>query len=219
MIVAVEGIDGSGKSLHFDILEKYLNEQGRASIQISFPRYETFVGREIGQMLSGKTEVRADLVDARSMALWYAVDRYNCFRNNDFSGYDYVLFNRYTLANAVYQSLRVPEIEREDFVNWVFELEHGEFKLPVPDCYIILDVDTEASKINVSKKGHRDYIGEEADVYEKNSTLMANARDMYLSLAKSIVNAKVISCMDESGNLLPPMEIHLKIREALSSYE
>lgn len=196
-IICLEGLDGSGKTVQTELLKKYLEQGGKKVFLIDFPQYDSFFGKEIGRMLSGKDKVSAAQVDVHSMSLWYAADRWNCLKNVDVNEYDYVIFNRYTLSNAVYQCARGYESYNREFVDWIFELEQGQFKLPSVDMYLFLDVDLKASKSNVKDKGHRDYVGEQADVYESSKDLLTCAREIYLEIAEEKPFVQVISCMKD----------------------
>lgn len=198
-IICLEGLDGSGKTVQTELLKKYLERDGKRVFLIDFPQYDSFFGKEIGRMLSGKDKVNAAEVDVRSMSLWYAADRWNSLKNVDINEYDYVIFNRYTLSNAVYQCAREYQVYNREFVDWIFELEQGQFGLPSVDMYLFLDVDLKASKSNVRDKGHRDYVGEEADVYESSKNLLTCAREIYLEIAKERSFVNVISCMKDGA--------------------
>lgn len=213
-IICLEGLDGSGKTVQTTLLEEYLKQSGKSVFLIDFPQYDSFFGKEIGRMLSGKDAVNAAEVDVYSMSLWYAADRWNSLRKVDLSQYDYVIFNRYTLSNAVYQCARGFGSYRKEFVDWIFALEQGEFGLPAVDLYLFLDVNLDASKSNVKEKGHRDYVGEQADVYESSKNLLTDARQIYLEIAKENPQVKVISCMKD-GKLQPIDTIQGMIREAV----
>src|SRR6266511_2463740 len=102
LLVAVEGLDGAGKSTQVALLASALS----AVDVVSFPRYDTFFGRHIRHLLDGEGEVSAQSVDPRSMALWYALDRVQWARDRKPATDGVVLLNRYTLSNAVYQSAR-----------------------------------------------------------------------------------------------------------------
>ena len=150
-------------------------------------------------MLSGEQDVRADVVDPRSMSLWYALDRHEALKGIDRREYDDILFNRSTLSNAVYQSIRTREEDREAFIEWLFELEFERLGVWEPDLYFIFDVTEEQSKKNVKKKEQRAYLKDTFDVYERSQRIMNQARSVYLRLAQEYDNMYIIPCMDENG--------------------
>ena len=75
MVIAFEGIDGSGKGVQVNEVAARLRSMDKKIRIQDFPVYSGFYGKEIGKMLSGEYAVRADEVDPRSMSLWYALDR------------------------------------------------------------------------------------------------------------------------------------------------
>lgn len=201
-IIAFEGIDGSGKSLQYRRLTEALREKGYRVGCMDFPAYDAFFGKEIGRMLSGSEQVTADTVDPKSMSLWYALDRLQSFKNYDLTKYDFLLLNRSSLSNAVYQSTRCPVSERRDMIRWIDRLEFGQLEIPKPDLYIVFDILPAQSKENVAKKGHRDYIGEKADVYEAKAGFMEAVRDAYLMAAEIFDNVTIMNCMAPKGGML-----------------
>ena len=55
MLIAIEGIDGSGKGTQAKLLHQRLLDAGRSSELISFPRYsQTHFGQTIGRFLNGE---------------------------------------------------------------------------------------------------------------------------------------------------------------------
>lgn len=206
-VIAFEGIDGSGKGVQVhEIAERLRSLEKKVLIQ-DFPVYSGFYGREIGKMLSGEYEVRADAVDPRSMSLWYALDRHEALKGIDRESYDYILFNRSTLSNAAYQSFRVEEGKREEFIEWLFELEFERLGVWKPDLYIIFDVTEEQSRKNVEKKGQREYLRHTRDVYEESRTIMSHARNVYLHQAELYDHVYIVPCMDRDGNFKSVGEI------------
>ncbi len=198
-VIAFEGIDGSGKGVQIREIAGRLNGLGRKVLVQDFPVYSGFFGKEIGRMLSGEQDVRADVVDPRSMSLWYALDRHEALKGIDRREYDDILFNRSTLSNAVYQSIRTREEDREAFIEWLFELEFERLGVWEPDLYFIFDVTEEQSKKNVEKKEQRVYLKDTFDVYERSQRIMNQARSVYLRLAQEHDNMYIIPCMDENG--------------------
>ncbi len=218
LTVAVEGIDGSGKSVQFKLLKSRLEEAGYSVGVLDFPCYDSFFGSEIGRFLSGDGDVSAKSIDVRSMSLWYAMDRVKAYENFDAGQYDIVLLNRSTMANAAYQGSRVqlraieggndPQKALEDYISWLFELEFHVLGIPKPDIFFVFDVPVSVSRANVAKKGRREYVGgEKADVYEKDELLLNTVRQGYLTCAKMFDGVKVISCAEPGGKMRPIPEI------------
>ena len=200
-IIAFEGIDGTGKSVQMEQLRTRLEQRGLTVGVLSFPDYDSFFGGCVGRYLTKKDGVSASDVDQRSMALWFAMDRWAAFQGFDYRRFDVLLINRYVLSNAVYQSIRDRDVDKPDILDFVLELEHRQLKLPQPDLYLILDVDLTAAQSNVSKKGYRDYVGDEKDEYEKQDSIQIRARAKYLSFGERLDNVQVIPCMADGALL------------------
>lgn len=195
-IIAFEGIDGTGKSVQVANLASRLKQRGLAVASISFPVYSSFFGSEIGRLLSGREGVRADDVEGKSMALWFALDRFEAFRQFDYSGADVLLINRYVLSNAVYQSIRDCDLDKPDLLHFVLALEYDHFRIPRADAHLLLDMSVSDAAGNVSKKGYRAYVGDQKDVYEEIPSLQDRARKKYLEYAARLDNVLVIPCME-----------------------
>lgn len=207
-IIAIEGIDGAGKSLQSEMLSIYFKGKGLKSILLAYPKYSSFLGSHLGHLLNSD---HANTIDPYSMSLWYACDRYLDFRENilnHLEEIDVIIFNRYSLSNAVYQAVRSknPESMRE----WVFKLEHDIFGLPKPDLYLVLGVDVyEAHRRNENKVG-RDYIDEGSDSYEDNIPLQKLAAAAYAkycsenneAIFMESTSGSQVRTVEEIGNLI-----------------
>ncbi|MBO4384358.1 MAG: hypothetical protein J5854_02910 [Clostridia bacterium] len=202
-IITIEGIDGSGKTVQFRLLKEYLLNAGHSVASREFPVYESFFGKQVGKLLSGEEGVLATDVDQKSMALWYALDRWESFRDYRPGETDFLLMNRYVLSNAVYQSIRERDLGKPDIMDWVFDLEYGHFGLPRPDLNIFFDVNAKRAGQNVDRKGFRDYVGSGRDVYEKSFGMQERAREMYLEAAERYDDIAVIGCMEDGAMRAP----------------
>lgn len=213
-IIAIEGIDGCGKGVQFARLAENLRGLGYTVAMRDYPMYDTFFGREVGKLLSCAEGVAADKVDGKSMALWFALDRWESLRDYRDGETDFLVINRFVLSNAVYQGIRDMDKGKPDIADWVFELEYERFGLPKPDLNLIFSVAPEAAEENVLKKGHRDYIGRGKDVYEASHGIQRRAMARYLALAQSYGGMAVIPCM-KNGVLLPVEEIASAVMQTL----
>ncbi|MEA4870765.1 MAG: hypothetical protein VB062_09065 [Christensenella sp.] len=204
-IIAFEGIDGTGKTVQLQRLYERLATRGLSVLSLSFPMYDSFFGAECGRLLSGSGGVRANEVDQKSMALWYALDRFEAFRDFDYSGADVLLINRYILSNAVYQSVRERDLGNPDLLDFVVALEYEHFRIPKADIHIVLDMNPETAYENVGKKGFRDYVGDQPDIYEALPDIQKRARQKYIEYASRMPNIRIIPCMEQ--NRLKSIEV------------
>ena len=197
-IIAFEGIDGTGKTVQLERQANRLAALGRKVKTISFPVYESFFGAEVGRLLSGSGGVKANDVDGKSMALWYALDRFEAFQTFQYQDADVLLINRYLLSNAVYQSVRERDLGKPDLLEFVLELEYNHFRIPRADAHIVLDMNPENASENVGKKGYREYLGDRKDVYEEIPSLQERARLKYLEYAERMDGIRIIPCMENN---------------------
>lgn len=215
-ILAIEGLDGSGKTVQCQKLCERLEADGKKVFCIDFPQYESTIGKQIGSFLSGDEQgANAETIDPKSMCLWYAVDRWQALKAVKWSEYDYVVFNRYTLSNAVYQTARCFGEPNAAFMDWVFELEHITFGLPSPNYYLFLDTEIDGCAQNLTQKGERTYV-EGLDLYERSDSLLANCRRLYHYCAEKYESVQIIGC-NRGGVLLSIDEIHGLIVEKLTA--
>lgn len=210
-IIAFEGIDGTGKTVQMERLREHLEANGKRVMTLSFPMYDSFFGSLVGRYLTAKDGIAADTVDGKSMALWFALDRFEAFRGLDYSDCDVLLINRYVLSNAVYQSIRDCDLDKPDILDFVLSLEHEHFGIPRADVNLVLDMDLAEAAGNVDKKGFRDYVGNARDVYESIDSIQLRARKKYQEYAKRMDNVVFVPCMKD-GKLESIETIAARIR-------
>src|SRR5271169_6709206 len=136
-LIALEGIDGSGKRTQLDLLARALGAQGRATLQISFPRYESSFGKLVARYLNGEFG-SLETVDPHLSALLYAGDRLEAKPELEsaLAAGKIVLADRYVGSNLAHQSERVPPERRDEFLAWLRHLEYGLYGLPVEDLVV-----------------------------------------------------------------------------------
>src|SRR5450756_786654 len=71
LLIALEGLDQSGKQTQAELLRDRLKQDGRKARLVSFPDYGTSIGEEIARALQGEREYGPDV-----MQLLYVANRY-----------------------------------------------------------------------------------------------------------------------------------------------
>lgn len=214
-IITIEGIDGSGKTVQYGLLASALESRGFTVARRSYPVYGSYFGAQVGRYLSSADGVKATDVDQRSMALWFAMDRFMDLKDFVDGESDFLLINRYVLSNAVYQSIRDRDLGKPDIVDWVFDLEYNRLGLPRPDLNLFFDVEPERAAENVDKKGFRSYVGSGRDVYEASGSIQQRARAKYTEIASRFGDTVIINC-GTGGAMLPPETIAKRVLGVLS---
>ncbi len=200
LIVAFEGLDSSGKTTQASMLLKNLGPRLPAAI-LSFPEYTSFFGREVLDRLHS-VDGGASETDPRSMALWYALDRWQSRRAERFPlDIGVTILNRYSLSNAVYQASRCAPVDRKEMFDWVLNLEHNVLELPWPDLTIFFDIDPQASLSRSARRDPSDERLSTPDVYERSLTLQQNARALYLLAAEEDPSIHVLDGASDAKSL------------------
>ena len=132
-LIVFEGTDGSGKATQAKLLCETLAQRGIAYREIDFPRYGNPFAEPANLYLHGALGNRPGDVNAYAASVLYAVDRFASYKE-DWGGFyeegGIVVANRYTTSNAVHQASKLPEGERQAFLDWLFDLEYGRMGLP-----------------------------------------------------------------------------------------
>lgn len=216
MIVAFEGIDGSGKGTQAALLRDRARREGLKVEMIAFPMYDaSFFGGEIGRYLNGEF---GDLwtVHPKLAATLYAGDRFESRERIATlrAGTDLLVCDRYTPSNQAHQSVKLPEPERAGFVAWVERLEHEVFHIPRPDRVVFLDMPPATAAGLVLRKSARSYTDRSADIHEVDVDYLTAVHAAYGALAARPEWLR-ISCVDRDGVLRPEADIHRDVWSTL----
>ncbi len=195
-LIAIEGIDGSGKRTQVELLSNALRAQGHSVYSTGFPQYDSWFGKMVGQFLNGELGP-LESVDPHFTALLYAGDRFEAKPKLEaaLNNGQIVLADRYIASNLAHQAARVAPEKRAAFVEWIEHLEYRIYGLPREDLVLYLRVPpVEAQKL-VALKSARSYTSAQKDLQEASLRHLEDAAQMYDSLSKR-PNWNTIECFD-----------------------
>jgi dTMP kinase len=217
-LVAIEGIDGSGKRTQLELLARELTARGLATHQISFPRYESFFGKLCGRFLNGDFGP-LDLVDPHLSALPYAGDRFEAKPELEaaLAAGKIVLADRYIASNIAHQGARVPEERREEFIAWLKELEYEVYGLPAEDLVIYLHLPVAQAHRLIGLKSARAYTSLKRDIQEADITHLQHTAIIFERLATAPNWARINCSEGDSGALDSPEEIHREVMRVVDA--
>jgi dTMP kinase len=164
MLIAFEGLDQSGKATQAKALVSRLEHDGRAVTPVSFPDYQTPIGRELRAALDGARPFPADV-----MQLLYVANRFE-YRDRLQQWLregQVVVCDRYRASSVAYG-----EAQGLDPA-WLEEIQRP---LPPADVTVLLDIRPEAG---VARKQT------DRDVYERDLALLGRVRDSYHRQARA----------------------------------
>ena len=227
VFLVLEGIDGSGKATQTKLLAKKLNEEGCEVETIDFPQWGTKSVCLLENYLNGKYGSSKEL-GAYIPSIFYACDRFDAsfkIRRWLEEG-KVVIADRYVASSIGHQGGKIEDKkERKKYIDWLYHLEYKLFKIPKPDCTIILKTSPKISEKLIGKGYDKDkeekrksYLGEKKkDIHEKDKDHLLDALDSYLEAAEMFPKEfKVIDCV-ENGKLLSKEKIHHRVWDAVKN--
>jgi len=207
-LIAIEGIDGSGKNTQVRLLEHELTSRGFSVYCTGFPQYDSWFGKMVAQFLNGEFGP-LDKVDPHFSALLYAGDRFEAKSKivTSLGRGAIVLVDRYVGSNLAHQTARIPVEKRADFLSWIEHLEYGIYDLPREDLALYLRVPPHEAQVLVTRKPARSYTDSKHDILEANIKHLEEAAGMYDSLSRQSPWA-TIQCYDAMKKAMrPPQDI------------
>jgi len=219
-LIVFEGTDGSGKATQTKRLCQRLEAEGIAFRKLDFPRYEADSSLLVRKYLQGDFGTDPGSVNAYAASTFFAMDRYVSFKEDWGKYYEeggLLIADRYTTSNAVHQASKLPEGEREEFLQWLFHYEYQLLGLPEPTRVFYLDVPTELTEKLM--QGRQQATGTQADIHEKDDAYLRRCRENAQKVVEYCGWEK-ISCARDENSLREIEDIHREIfdrvRELLS---
>lgn len=213
-LIVLEGLDGSGKATQTLLLTEALENQGKPVRRVEYPNYDSPSSALVKMYLAGEFGSDPDAVNPYAAGSFYAVDRFAGYVRDwreDYLAGSWILADRYTTANAIYQMEKLPREEWNAYLSWMEDFEYGKLGLPKPDRVLFLDVPVELSQALLSQR----YRGDEKkkDIHERRPDYLRRCAEC-AAYAGQQLGWERIDCAQD-GALLPVGEIHRRVLAAL----
>lgn len=215
-LVVFEGTDGAGKATQARLLARRLEEEGIPFREIDFPRYGNPFAEPARLYLQGQLGGRPEDVNAFASSVFFAVDRYASYQEDWGVAYrsgELILANRYTTSNAVHQAAKLPEGERADYLEWLFDLEYRRLELPEPDLVIYLDLPVEISGQMLHLRQEATHT--QADIHERDEAYLRRCRESAAEIVRRF-GWRRIDC-SRNGGIRTPEDIHREVWTLVSA--
>ncbi len=201
-LIAIDGLDGSGKETQSKRLAKYLIEKGKKVRLLSFPTYDGKGSAFVDMYLKGELGKNPEDTNAYAASVFFAMDRYYSFKTDWSKDYyddnTYIIANRYTSANAVHQLSKLPRETWDGFLEWLWDFEFKKIGLPAPDRVVYLEMKPEVSMSLINSRSEQ--TGRVKDIHEADSNHLINSYSAAVYSSEKL-NWDMIHCCDENGNL------------------
>ena len=209
-LIVITGPDGCGKKTQSQLLVGKLKISGYNVETIDFPQYKkNFFGKMVGRYLAGEFGDPTK-IDPHLASMLYAGDRGESMRqiNKWLEDGKIVVCDRYIGDNFLHQGSKIIDtVKREEFFQWLYDLEFIVFNAQPADLTFYLDVPLEISLRLLENKDaqeKKDYTGGKKDGHE-NEKHLREVRGISKELIERFGWIK-IDCA-EKGDILPKNEI------------
>ena len=185
MIIALEGLDGAGKTVQTDMLVDYMRDNGMGVARFDFPDYDIPTGIAIRKCLN------APEISYHTLHKLMAENRLAGLPDiqNALNRGDILVMNRYCHSNLVYGMAN--DLKHE----WLVALDA---RMPAADLTILLEISVEDS---FKRKRVRDNL-------ESRRSFMKKVYGLYRQVASDMGWAQVDGRLD-------PRKVHYRIRDCV----
>lgn len=187
LFIALEGIDGSGKSTHSKILAQKLTQLGR-KVHHTFEPTDNVIGKVIRQIIKGETKSHQTTI-----AGLFVSDRLDHVLHEDYGMQQYiesgtdVITDRYYFSSYAYHAVHVD-------MDWVIDANAMSARILRPDINIFIDINPELAleRINTNRA--------QKDIYESLDNLQ-KVRNNYFIAFEKLAKQETICIINGDQNI------------------
>lgn len=211
-LIVVDGVDSSGKETNTNYIYELLKSMGENVIRLSFPDYDSPSSSLVKMYLGGEFGDNPSDVNAYAASVFYAADRYASYKTSweNFDGI--IVADRYTTSNMVHQAAKIAnETEKNQFLDWLEDLEYEKFGIPKPDKIIFLNMPVWAAEKLMANRKNKITGNEKKDIHERNEEYLKKSYDNAMYVAKKF-GWTIVNCTD--GDRIKSLdEIQTELKE------
>ena len=220
-LFVIDGTDGSGKQTQFEELKKRLDRENIEYKTVSFPNYDSPSSSLVKMYLSGEFGEDPKAVNAYVASTFYAADRFATFKK-DYEEYykngGIILADRYTTANMVHQAGKITDaIERDKFLEWLWDFEFNLYGLPVPTKVFFLNMPIEKSIEIMKNRENKFSHTTTKDIHERNKEHLEDSHKAACYVAKKYDWCEINCVKDDNIRTIEDIheEIYKTVKECL----
>ncbi|WP_291256498.1 thymidylate kinase [Fusobacterium sp.] len=199
-VIVIEGTDSSGKETQTKRLFERLERDGIKIKKLSFPNYESPACEPVKMYLAGAFGDKALDINPYPVSTMFAIDRYASYKMEWESFYKsegVVVTDRYTTSNMVHQASKIEDKEKkEEYLNWLEDLEYKKMNIPAPDLVIFLNMPTEMAVKLMAERKNKITGEEKKDIHEQDTNYLKKSYENACEIARKY-EWKEIKCVDE----------------------
>ena len=218
-LFVIDGTDGSGKQTQLAKLKERFEKEGIGYKVVSFPNYDSPSSSLVKMYLGGEFGTDPQKISPYIASTFYAADRYATFKKEYEEYYNnggIILADRYTTANMIHQAGKIEDdVEREKFLNWLWDFEFHLYRLPIPTEVFFLNMPTEYAVKLMENRENKITHESKKDIHERDKNHLQDAYNEACKLVKKYNWYEVKCIKDEKIRTVE--EIHEEIFNELKN--
>ena len=218
-LFVIDGTDGSGKQTQLAKLKERFEKEGIGYKVVSFPNYDSPSSSLVKMYLGGEFGTDPKKISPYIASTFYAADRYATFKKEYEEYYNnggIILADRYTTANMIHQAGKIEDdVEREKFLNWLWDFEFHLYRLPIPTEVFFLNMPTEYAVKLMENRENKITHESKKDIHERDKNHLQDAYNEACKLVKKYNWYEVKCIKDEKIRTVE--EIHEEIFNELKN--
>ena len=217
VLIVIEGIDSSGKETQVKMIFEQLLKKNFKVMKLEFPDYKSDSSALIKMYLNGEFGEDPLSVNPYAASLFFASDRFASYKTSWESFYNssgIIIADRYVSSNMIYQAAKIKDdIERQKFMEWIYDLEFNKLNLPKPDIVIFLSMPVQFCLKLSSKRLNKITGLKDKDIHERNIKYLKKTYEIAIEAARKY-QWNIVNCIKDDF-VKPIEEINKEILEII----